>query len=55
MPFPPNYNQNRKDRERAKSRKHEEKLARREAKSRERKADQAEELTANPSSGEEQK
>jgi hypothetical protein len=55
MPFPPNYNQNRKDRERAKNRKLEEKLARREAKSRERKTDQPEELTANPPAGEEQK
>jgi hypothetical protein len=46
MPFPPNYNQNRKDRERAKNQKALEKQARREAKNRDRKPDEAEEPAA---------
>lgn len=53
MAFPPNYNQTRKDRERAKDRKNQEKLARREEKSRERKTNQPEEPVADQSADKE--
>jgi hypothetical protein len=53
MAFPPNYNQNRKDRERAKNKKAQEKQARREEKNRERKTDQIEEPAADQAVGKE--
>jgi len=53
MAFPPNYSQNRKDRERARSQKAQEKQARRDEKNRERKTDQTEEPAADQVSGKE--
>ncbi|WP_162913915.1 hypothetical protein [Taklimakanibacter lacteus] len=55
MAYPPNYNQNRRDRERAKNQKAQEKQARREEKSRERKAGHGEDKASDQTPGTEQK
>lgn len=53
MAFPPNYNQTRKDRDRAKNQKAQEKQARREEKNRQRKTDQPEEPASDQAPGKE--
>jgi hypothetical protein len=53
MAFPPNYNQNRKDRERARNEKAQEKQARRDEKNRQRKIDQPNEPSLDHAVGKE--